>query len=243
MSDGKVDASAAYESANTDVTRRLAECAANNGIRRFVFLSSIKVNGESTPNDKPFTSKDAPHPHDQYGISKLHAEQELQRVAGSAAMDCVIIRTPLVYGLGVRANFASLIKLSISGMPIPLGGVRNRRSLISVQNLCSALYRAVSVEGPINATLLVSDGEDLSTPQLIRAIARAHNVSPSLFWFPVGLLKVLSILIGKHGVYQRLCGSLMVDISETKQLLQWAPELTVDESMSIMAKSALEARS
>ena len=243
MSDGKVDASAAYESANTDVTRRLAECAANNGIRRFVFLSSIKVNGESTPNDMPFTSKDAPHPHDQYGISKLRAEQELQRVAGSTAMDCVIIRTPLVYGLGVRANFASLIKLSVSGMPIPLGGIRNRRSLISVQNLCSALYRAVSIEGPINATLLVSDGEDLSTPQLIRAIAHAHNVSPSLFWFPVGVLKVLSMLIGKHGVYQRLCGSLVVDISETKQLLHWAPALTVDESMSIMAKSALEARS
>jgi UDP-glucose 4-epimerase len=101
----------------------------------------------------------------------------------------------------------------------------------------------VSIEVPINATLLVSDGEDLSTPQLIRAIARAHNVSPSLFWFPVGLLKVLSILIGKHGVYQRLCGSLMVDISETKQLLQWAPELTVVESMNIMAQSTLEARS
>ena len=101
----------------------------------------------------------------------------------------------------------------------------------------------MSIEGPINATLLVSDDEDLSTPQLIRAIARAHNVSPNLFWFPVGLLKVLSILIGKHGVYQRLCGSLMVDIRETKHLLHWAPELTVDESMSIMAKSALEARS
>jgi nucleoside-diphosphate-sugar epimerase len=236
MNDGKFDAAAAYASANTDVTRRLAESASKCGIRRFVFLSSVKVNGESTPMDKPFSASDNPQPQDQYGISKLHAEQQVQRVAGATAMDYVIIRTPLVYGPGVRANFASLIKLTLSGIPIPLGAVRNKRSLISVQNLCTALLRAATIPGPINATVLVSDGDDLSTPQLVRAIARAHNVPARVFWFPLGILNIVSVLTRKQSLFQRLCGSLTVDISESKRLLQWSPEVSVDESMRMMAQ-------
>jgi len=236
MTEAKTNQRQVYESANSEVTRRLAESALRQGVHRFVFLSSVKVNGERTRHDRPFTNGDTPNPQEHYGHSKMIAEEALRNVCEGSSMDYVIIRTPLVYGKGVRANFASLIRIVKFGFPLPLKAIKNQRSFISLYNLGDAISKSITVPTASNSTLLVSDGQDLSTPDLAKAIARAYGLKIVLIWVPTTLLKVIALLFKKFDWYSRLCDSLTVDIEETKTLLQWTPRFSVAESLKKMAE-------
>jgi nucleoside-diphosphate-sugar epimerase len=231
MSDNPATSESLYFSANVDVTRRLAQSAARAGVRRMILMSSVKVNGESTTIDAPFTSQDTPNPQDPYGRSKTQAEQVLWDVASTSELEGVVIRPPLVYGPGVRANFASLIGIINRGMPLPLGSIHNKRSFVAIDNLIDCIATALQSSNAAGQTFLVSDGNDLSTPELIRSIASALHKSPTLFPFPPALLKIAATTAGKRGAYDRLCGSLTVDIALTKQKLSWTPPFTVQDSM------------
>ena len=236
MSDTGANKAEAYKSANTDVTRKLAESAHRMGVRRFVFLSSVKVNGEKTHHNRPFTLEDTPNPQDDYGISKLRAEDALKSVCAKTSMEYVIIRTPLVYGKGVRANFASLNRIVQSGIPLPFAAIKNKRSFVSLYNLVDALVLSMTSSEASNSTLFVSDGEDLSTPDLVRAIAHSRGSRTMLFWVPAVVLRAFAGLLRKVNLYSRLCDSLTVDISETRKKLQWIPRYSVLESLKKMSK-------
>lgn len=209
---------ALYEEVNVRATRRLADAAVRAGVRRLVFVSSIKVNGEATPPDRPFRASDAPAPADEYGRSKWRAEQALARVAG---LDVVVVRPPLVYGPGVRANFRRLLQLVDSGLPLPFGSIRNRRSFVFVGNLVALLWRCAEHPAAAGRTFLASDGEDLSTPELVRRIAKALGGQARMVSFPPFLLP------------SKLTGSLVVDAAETRRLLEWQPPYSVDEGLAI----------
>jgi len=219
-----------YFETNERGTATLADFAARAGVRRFVYLSSIKVNGEETP-ERPYTSADAPSPKDAYGRSKLLGETRLRVLAGERGMEAVIVRPPLVYGPRVRANFLRLMRWVDHGWPLPLGAVDNRRSLISVWNLCSLLSFVLESTHAAGGTWLTSDGEDLSTPDLIRRIGRAMGRPARLIPFPVALLRAGSRAIGKGAEVSRLCGSLVVDSSNTRTMLGWTPPVQVDEAL------------
>ena len=231
MSDDPSTSESLYVSANVDVTKKLAQSASRTGVKRMILMSSIKVNGESTTIDTPFTSHDTPNPQDPYGRSKTQAEQALWDVTAMSGLEGVVIRPPLVYGPGVRANFASLIGIVGRGLPLPLGSIQNKRSFVSLDNLVDLI--SISLQSPNAAgnTFLVSDGHDLSTPELIRSIASALDQSPMLFPFPSALLKLAATATGKRSAYDRLCGSLTVDIALTKQKLSWSPPCTVQDSL------------
>ena len=231
MSDDPATSESLYLSANVDVTRRLAQSAARTGVKRMILMSSVKVNGESTTIDSPFTSQDTPNPQDPYGRSKTQAEQTLWDVASTSGLEGVVIRPPLVYGPGVRANFASLIGIVDRGIPLPLGSIRNKRSFVSVDNLIDCIATALQTPNAGGQTFLVSDGQDLSTPELIRAIASSLHKSPMLIPIPTALLKLAATTAGKRNAYDRLCGSLTVDIALTKQKLSWTPPFTVQDSL------------
>ncbi len=231
MSDDPATSESLYLSANVDVTRRLAQSAARVGVKRMILMSSVKVNGESTTIDTPFTSQDTPNPQDPYGRSKTQAEQALWDIASTSELEGVVIRPPLVYGPCVRANFASLIGIVNRGIPLPLGSIHNKRSFVSIDNLIDCISTALQSSNAAGQTFLVSDGNDLSTPELIRSIASALHKSPMLIPFPPALLKLAATTAGKRGAYDRLCGSLTVDIALTKQKLSWTPPFTVQDSM------------
>ena len=236
MSDMGANKAEVYKSANTDVTRKLAESAHRMGVRRFVFLSSVKVNGEKTQYNCPFTLDATPNPQDDYGISKLRAENALRSACANTSMDYVIIRTPLVYGKGVKANFASLNRIVQSGIPLPFAAINNQRSFISLYNLVDVLTLSITSSKAPNSTLFVSDGQDLSTPDLVKAIAHSHGVRARLFWVPEVILRTFAELFRKVGLYSRLCDSLTVDISQTRKELQWNPRYSVLESLEKMSK-------
>ncbi len=217
--------------ANVDVTSRLADLAARSGVRRFVFVSSIKVHGESTEGRRPFRADDAEAPRDAYGRSKLDAERALMRIAAAAGMDFVVVRPPLVYGPGVAANFATLVRAVARGMPLPLASIRNERSFVSARNLGNMLAIAVASDAAANRAFLVSDDCDMSTPDLIRVIARCLGVAPRLFPWPRPALKALAVSIGRLSLYDRVCGSLQADVSGTREVLGWRPTMTVEEAM------------
>jgi UDP-glucose 4-epimerase len=231
MSDNPATSESLYISANVDVTRKLAQSAARTGVKRMILMSSVKVNGESTTINSPFTALDIPNPHDPYGRSKAHAEQALLDVTSTSGLEGVVIRPPLVYGPGVRANFASLIGIVGRGLPLPLGSIQNKRSFVSLDNLVDLISTTVQSPNAAGNTFLVSDGHDLSTPELVRSIASALDQSPKLFPFPSALLKLAATASGRRGAYDRLCGSLTVDIALTKQKLSWTPPFTVQDSM------------
>ena len=231
MSDDPATSESLYLSANVVVTRRLAQSAARTGVKRMILMSSVKVNGESTTIDSPFTSQDTPNPQDPYGRSKTQAEQTLWDVASTSGLEGVVIRPPLVYGPGVRANFASLIGIVDRGIPLPLGSIRNKRSFVSVDNLIDCIATTLQTPNAGGQTFLVSDGQDLSTPELIRAIASSLHKSPMLIPIPTALLKLAATTAGKRNAYDRLCGSLTVDIALTKQKLSWTPPFTVQDSL------------
>jgi UDP-glucose 4-epimerase len=231
MSDDPATSESLYLSANVDVTRKLALSAARTGVKRMILMSSVKVNGESTSIGAPFTSQDTPNPQDPYGRSKTQAEQVLWDIASKSELEGVVIRPPLVYGPGVRANFASLIGIVNRGIPLPLGSIQNKRSFVSIDNLIDCIATALQSSNAAGQIFLVSDGNDLSTPELIRSIASALHKSPMLIPVPTALLKLAATTVGKRSAYDRLCGSLAVDIAPTKQKLSWTPPFTVQDSL------------
>lgn len=227
-----------FRRVNLDGTANLARQAAAAGVRRFVYLSSIKVNGERTELGRPFTAEDIPAPVDPYGISKHEAEQQLRKIAADTGMDVVIIRSPLVYGPGVKANFEVMMSLLSRGVPLPLGAVTsNRRSLVALENLVDLIAVCSRHPGAANQTFLVSDGEDLSTAELLKRLGVALEHPARLFYLPISLLKLGSKLVNKTDVYHRLCGSLQLEISKTRKLLNWTPPITVDEGLRRAANS------
>jgi len=242
MSDNPATSESLYLSTNVDVTKKLAQSAARTGVKRMILMSSVKVNGESTTIDVPFTAQDTPNPQDPYGRSKAQAEQALWDVTSASELEGVVIRPPLVYGPGVRANFASLIGIVDRGFPLPLGSIRNKRSFVSVDNLIDCIATALQSSNAAGQTFLVSDGNDLSTPELIRSIASALHKSPTLFPFPPVLLKLAATSAGKRSAYDRLCGSLTVDIALTKQKLSWTPPFTVQDSMQRTVDAFIQSR-
>ncbi len=232
MREEALDPLTEYRRVNVQGTSNLARQAAAAGVRRFVFISSIKVNGEATLPDRPFTADDAPAPEDAYGISKTEAETELRRIAQETGMEVTIIRPPLVYGPGVKGNFFSLINWVRRGLPLPLGGVtHNRRSLVGLDNLVDLIWVCVEHPKAANQTFLISDGEDLSTTELLRRIGKALSQPARLLWVPAGLIALMASLLGKKVISQRLLGSLQVDIRKTCELLDWKPIVAVDEGL------------
>ena len=232
MSENASDPMAEFRRVNVNGTRQLARQAADAGVRRFIFVSSVKVNGEHSLAGRPLTAADAPAPLDPYGISKLEAEQALQALSTETGMEMVIVRPPLVYGPGVKANFGSLLRWLSKGWPLPLGAVHdNRRSLVAVDNLADLLLTCVDHPAAASQTFLASDGEDLSTTELLRRMGQALGKPARLLPVPPALLRWGATALGKADIAQRLLGSLQVDITHTRQTLGWTPPITVDEGL------------
>ena len=226
-----------YHLINTELTKNLAEQAVSAGVKKFIFLSTIKVNGESTGNNNQnsiFTSKDIPNPQDAYSTSKLEAEKLLWEISAKTNLEVVVVRLPLVYGYGSKGNLAKLIKLINSGMFLPFSLINNKRSLIGIDNLVDLLIRCIDSTFAAGKTFLISDGEDLSTPDLIKLIASSMGKKARLFPFPVFLLKFLGFIFGKRKEINRLAGSLIIDNSYTKRTLNWTPPLSVKEGIRLM---------
>ncbi len=232
MNDNSSDPMAEFRRVNVEGTANLARQAAAAGVRRFVYLSSIKVNGEFTQEGRPFTADDAPAPEDPYGVSKHEAEQALRQIAADTGIEVVIIRPPLVYGPGVKANFESMMRWLARGVPLPLAAVtQNRRSLVALDNLVDLIVTCLTHPAAANQTFLVSDGEDLSTAELLKRMGATMEHPARLFYMPPALLKLGATGLNKPGFYQRLCGSLQLDIAKTRRLLDWTPAVSVDEGL------------
>ena len=236
MIESATDPLAEFRRINTAGTRRLAAESKSSGIEKFIFLSSIKANGEAT-DSKPFTVNDAPHPEDPYGVSKLEAEQAIESIAEGAGTQFSIIRTPLVYGPGVGGNFLRLLKIVDKRLPIPLAAVKNRRSMVSVWNLCDLIAHLLKSDQPGSQLVLVSDKERLSTPELVRAIGRGLDKPARLLWIPVFLLKLAGKAAGKKSEIDRLVGSLEIEVGSTAPDFTWsAPQSAIE---GILATSRL----
>ena len=236
MSDTAADPLAKFRRVNVQGTLNLARQAAAVGARRFVFVSSIKVNGEATQLGRPFTADDAPAPLDAYGVSKMEAEQGLRELSAQTGMEVVIIRPPLVYGSDVKANFAAMMRWLRSGIPLPLGSIHNQRSLVALDNLVDLIVTCLSHPAAANQTFLVSDGEDVSTTELLQRMGQAMNRQARLIPVPAGMLTQAAALMGKRDVAQRLCCSLQLDIEKTRQHLNWNPPLTLDQGLKKAAE-------
>lgn len=232
MNDRASDPLEEFRRSNVEGTLNLARQASRAGVRRFVFISSIKVNGESTTPGNPFRAADIPGPLDPYGVSKLEAEQKLAAVAGETGIELSIIRPPLVYGPGVGANFRRMMRWVHSGLPLPLGAIANRRSLIGIDNLVDLIRLCLNHPAAAGATLLASDDEDVSTPALLRLLGQALRRPARLLPVPVALLKMAGLATGQTAAVARLCESLEVDISSTRQLLGWAPPVALSEGLT-----------
>lgn len=220
-----------YMETNARGTIRLAQASAEAGVRRLVFLSSIKVNGEES-GSRPYTAADEPQPRDAYGESKWAAETGLRQIAATTRMEVTSVRSPLVYGPGVRANFLRLMVWVDKRRPLPLGAVTNQRSLVNVWNLCDLLVRALEHPQAAGRTLMVSDGRDVSTRELILAIATAMNRRARLWPVPVSMLRLAGALTGRAAEVARLCGSLTVDSTATRRDLQWWPPVAFEEALT-----------
>jgi len=219
-----------YRRVNVEGTRRLALEAAAVGVRRMVFLSSVKVNGETT--GRPFSEQDTPHPTDAYGISKWEAEQVFKKIAQESGTEWVILRPPLVYGPGVRANFLRLMRAVDYGVPLPVGALQNRRSLLYLGNLIDAIQVSLSHPGAANQVFLLSDGEDISTPDLVRRLAAALRVRPRLLAAPPQLVRLVGWVTGRIASTERLTRSLQVDSSRIRAVLGWTPPFSLDEGLA-----------
>jgi nucleoside-diphosphate-sugar epimerase len=235
LDDRSADPLAEYRKVNVLGTTALARQAAASGVRRLVFLSSIKVNGESTVG-APFTERDRPAPEDAYGISKLEAEHALQHIAKTTGLETVTLRPPLVYGPHVKGNFLRLLGAVTRGLPLPLASVNNRRSLIYVGNLVDALITCMDAPAAAGKTYLVSDGKDISTPALIGKLAAAMNKSPRLLPCPTQLLTLGAAMLGKRGAVARLIGSLCVDSACIRSELGWQPRYSLDQGLNETAQ-------
>lgn len=226
------DPLAEYRTVNVEGTLNLAKQAVAAGVKRFVYISSIKVNGESTTGLQAFTESDSAKPEDPYGVSKHEAEEGLRLLAEETGLEVVIIRPPLVYGPGVKANFLSLLKLSATALPLPFGSLKNKRSMVYVGNLVSFIILCIQHPAAANQTFLVSDGEDVSLRNLVTYIRLCLGRSPRLLPVPVGLFKLAGALTGKRGMVDRLVGDLQVDSSKARTLLEWVPPFTVEQGIA-----------
>lgn len=231
MNSSSIDPLFEFRSVNTVGTLSFARQAAESGVRRFIFISSIKVNGESTVVDLPFTSGDKVRPEDPYGISKAEAEEGLLEIAKETGMEVVIIRPPLVYGLGVKGNFLNLLKLSKLPIPLPFGSIDNKRSMVYLDNLVDLIVTCIDHPNAANRVFLASDGDDLSLVRLLTLIRQSMNKSPLLLPIPSFLFNLLGRLSGKSELVDRLIGNLQVDISDAKALLGWQPPSTVEQGI------------
>jgi len=231
MNDSEADPVSAFRAVNVGGTLNLARQAAASGVKRFIFISSVKVNGESTQPGRAFTEADAPKPQDAYGLSKHEAEQGLRRLSVDTGMEVVIVRPPLVYGPGVKANFAALMRAVQHSWPLPLGAVHNQRSLVALDNLVDFIVTCITHPQAANQTFLVSDGQDLSTTELVLGMAQAAGVAARLLPVPVWALQAGASLLGKGDAVRRLCGNLQVDMSKARSLLGWVPPVSVEEGL------------
>jgi UDP-glucose 4-epimerase len=238
--DARGDALAESRRVNVQGTQNLARQAALAGVRRLVFVSSVKVHGESTLPGAPFRADDAPHPQGAYGVSKHEAEDALYALASSTRMEVVVVRPPLVYGPGVQANFRALMHAVARGLPLPLGAVHNQRSFVALDNLVDLIAVCAQHPAAANQSFLVSDGCDLSTTELLRRMGHALGRPARLWPVPMPVLQGLMRLAGRGAALQRLCGNLQVDITKTRDLLGWAPPIPVDEGMRRAAADYLE---
>lgn len=239
MRDKASDPLREFRELNVRATENLARQAARAGVRRFIYLSSIKVNGEWTLPGRPFTERDTPAPHDAYGLSKLKAELVLADVGRYSGMEYVIIRPPLVYGPGVKANFRSMMRWLYRGIPLPLGAIHNRRSLVGLDNLVDLIVTTVRHPTAANRVFLAGDAEDLSTTQLLRRLGHALGRPARLIPVPEEILRRAFAMLGMGDFARRLCGSLQVDISAAQDALGWKPPLNVDESLEKAAMDFL----
>lgn len=240
MHDSSTDPLTEFRKINVEGTLNLARQAALAGVKRFVFLSSIKVNGEGTESGKPYMPDDIPDPRNFYGMSKMEAERALFELAEQEHMEVVVIRPVLVYGPGVKANFLNMIRWLNRGVPLPFGAIHNKRSLVFLDNLISLIINCVNHPAAANQIFLVSDGEDLSTTQLLVRTLKALNKPSRLMPVPSWMLESVARFLGKGDVSRRLCGSLQVDISKTRDLLSWSPEVSVDHALSRTVDNFLE---
>lgn len=231
LNDDKAMSATEFDRVNVTPTLELARQAVAAGVRRFVFLSSIGVNGVQTDIGKPFTEADPPNPHNPYANSKLKAEQGLLLLSEQSGLEVVIIRPPLVYGPGVRANFAALMRAVQRGWPLPLACVHNLRSMVAMDNLVSFIATCVDHPQAANTTFLVSDGQDISSPDLVRGLAQALGVTARLVPVPVSALQFVGRALGRGDVIQRVCGNLRVDISKARRVLAWQPPVSMDEGL------------
>lgn len=231
MNENTQDPLAAFRKVNVAGTLHLANEAAKAGVKRLIFLSSVKVNGESTLAGSPFTFKSVANPQDAYGLSKYEAEEGLKSIAKKTGLEVVVIRPPLVYGNGVKANFANMLKLVKLGLPLPFGAIHNKRSLIYIENLTSFITTCISYPNAANNTFLVSDGEDVSTTQLLKACAFALNKSLWLIPVPQSWLAFVFKLLGKASIGDRLLGNLQIDNTHACQTLAWRPPYTLAQGL------------
>lgn len=236
MNDSSLEALAEFHRINVEGTATLARQAAAAGVLRFVFLSSIKVNGEITSIKGPFTCNDVPAPEDFYGISKHEAEQVLRQIETETGMEVVIIRPPLVYGPGVKGNFLRLMQTIDKRWPLPLGDIKNQRSLIYLGNLVDVIHLCLTHPKAAGKAFLVSDGDDVSTPELARRIAAALGRRPFLLPVPVSWMRWAGRVLGKQAAVDRLVGSLCVDISPLREELSWTPPYTMQEGLEATAQ-------
>ncbi len=230
MDDTSSNPLAAFRAVNVDATLNLARQAVEHGVKRFVFVSSVKVNGEET-TDNPFTAFDEPKPIDPYGKSKLEAEIALRELSRETGLEVIIIRPPLVYGPGVRGNFLRLMQIVRTGVPLPLGAIHNRRSMVALGNLVDLLIVCIHHPAAAGQTFMVSDEDDLSITELLHRLASAMGRRSLLLPVPAGILAGSASLLGKTAVASRLLSSLQVDIGYTKSTLGWKPIVTLQESL------------
>jgi UDP-glucose 4-epimerase len=231
MRDTAADPLVEFRRVNTDGTRRLASYAASCGVRRFVYVSTVKVNGECTHKGGRFSEADPPNPFDAYAISKYEAESLLREIEVETGMEVVIVRPPIVYGPCVKGNFLSMLRCISRRVPLPLASVQNVRSLVGLDNLCDLLMRCVEHPRAAGETFLVSDGEDLSTPALLSRLGLAMKIRVPLFPVPAPALRFSLRAARMTAAYERLCGSLVVDSSKARTVLGWRPPKTVDEGL------------
>ncbi len=228
MRDSAKDPLSDFRETNVAGTLNLARQAALHGVRRFIYISSIKVNGEQTTPGHPFTPIDKPTPAGPYGISKLEAEDGVRQIARLTGMEVVIIRPVMIYGPGVKGNFITMMRWLRKGIPLPLGAIHNARSLVALDNLIDLIMCCLRHPAAANQLFMVSDGEDLSTTELLKRTAVAMRINVRLIPVPASIIWAGATLFGNRDIAQRLCGSLQVDIGKTRELLSWAPPVTID---------------
>lgn len=237
MSDASFDPLTEYRRVNVEGTLKLAQQAASAGVKRFIFISSIKVNGEGTRLSAPYTADDVAAPCDPYGVSKMEAEQQLRSLAERTGMEVVIIRPVLVYGPGVKANFLSMMNWLNKGIFLPFGAIHNQRSLVALDNLVDLIVTCLDHPSAANQTFLVSDGDDMSTTDLLTRMGAALGKPARLIPVPAVLLQFAAAMVGRKAIGQRLCGSLQVDIGKTRRMLGWTPPSTVASALRKTAES------